>query len=178
MLPGAHPGDISATAVITTLELVASERNDYTLWMLETLKNSPSRFLVLQLEKEWEVENSEALAALIVKAVHDLDRLEKRRSFQDPRKIVSRPHIPALCSFAQARRGRVEGIARGRRLEAISRRLKRMYDHEQSKRKLEAFMNKPMKPVNPEWLHDFLKPLDRGRDNSGHKSTSSGGASG
>ncbi len=151
--------DATTAAVTAILELVASERDDYILWLLDTLKSSPVRFVILNLHSEWQADNPKAFAAVVIKAVHDLDRLEKRRSWRNPGQVVEDPHIPALNSFARARRARVPGIARGRRLDIIGRKLQFIYDRERHRRQLEEFIRGPGRPVDPEWLREFLKPL-------------------
>lgn len=143
------------------LELVSTERYDYLLWLLDTLRSSPARFAVLRLQSDWQAETPKAFAAVIVKAGRDLDRLEHRRNWRHPRQIVEAPHLPALWAFAHARRQRVSGIARVRRLEIVARRLGAVLDRERTRRELETFLREPGAAVDLDWLRASPAPLER-----------------
>ena len=146
-----------AEAVNSILEVVASERGDCIFWLLDALKSSPARFVVLNLESEWQADSPKAFAALLIKAASDLDRLERRSGWRHPRHVVESPHIFALSTFAWARRSRISGVVRGRRLDVIVRKLQSIYDQERQKRQLENFLGGPGQPIDPGWLREFLK---------------------
>ena len=157
-------GNPEGPAVAALLELVASERPDYLEWAIDVLQNSPVRFAILDLFREWETADPEALVRVIVKASADLDRLERRRSWRKPDQVIHEPHLAALYQLVGSRAQRVEGIARRRRLEIIRRKLKRVYDRERAKKELEAFLREPPRQeIDPAWIRAFLRrPAEEG----------------
>jgi hypothetical protein len=150
-------------AVLATIELVASEQRALLPWLLDILSNSPVRYAILNLQTDWQTGDIAGLAEVAKKAAHDLDRLERYRShWGHPSRVVGEPHLAALFSFSRQRYERAQGITRLRRLEVIGRRLERLYGQQRQRQKLEAFLRKPVGPVDPDWLRDFLRRPSQG----------------
>ncbi len=151
-----HPQIIAAEAV---LELTASERDDSLAWLVSMLEQSPARVALHHVADEWRASEIGEIVGIAARAARHLDGLERRRAvWRHPDQFVDDPHIPALLAFALRRSGRVPGIARARRLEIIARRLRRIHQAECRRRQLQAFLNEPARPVDPDWLRRFLQP--------------------
>ena len=151
-------GDPEINEIVGVLEVVASERLDLLLPLLELLRNSPAYKAVNDLARCWYVEPTE-LPGVAERATRHLDRLEaRRRRWRHPSEIVRSPNVHALWSFAAARRTRVPGMARSRRLTVLSVKLRRIAEIDHQRRKLDAFLKEPNTPVDPGWLDAFLSP--------------------
>lgn len=138
------------------LEIVASERPALLGPLVETLRDGPTFQEVLGLARSWYVEPAD-LALVAARATRQLGRLEKRqRHWRHPSQIVGSPNVPALWSFALARRDRVPGVARARRLNMLANRLRRIAEIEDYRRQLETFLREPVKPMDRAWLENFL----------------------
>ncbi len=143
--------------VASLLEIVASERPELLVPLCETLRSGPAFQIVLDLARDWHVEPAE-LAAVASRAARQLGRLEMRRGqWRHPSLVVDSPNVRALSHFAYARRGRVSGRVRSRRLNVLAIKLRRIAETEHHRRQLDSFLREPAKPVDPEWLKDFLR---------------------
>ncbi len=145
-------------AVITALELVASEYGELVPWILDILANSPARHSVLGLVRRWDASEPEDLAPIAVQGASDLDRIERKRHWKQVEDVVSNPHLAALCDLSICRAKRIDGIARRRRLEAAHRRMKRILDQKQARKQLDAFLREsPATTIDPDWIEGFLR---------------------
>ncbi len=149
----------SDEAVITALELVASECGELVFWTIDTLANSPARQSILSLVRKWDVSEPKELAPIALQGANDLDRLERRRHWKTVDDVISNPHLTALCDLSSCRAKRIEGITRRRRNEAIHRRIKRILDRERARRQIESFLREPAatSDIDPEWIEGFIK---------------------
>ena len=149
-----HASFLDREAVVGLLELLASERPDLLGPVFEALKYSPASPGLAQVAELWSIrpeDRAADLEAVAVRASSHLDRLERRRpgTWRHPGQVVDGPNIAALVSLASARHGRVEGMARGKRLNVIRRKLKRAAAVERQRRQLDAFLReKPSQPVD------------------------------
>ena len=145
-------------AVLAILELVASEQGPWLHCLLDALSYSPLRYVIVDLSTRWQVQDVAELTRLVRKTAHDLDRLEKRPiRWRHPREIVAEPHLGALNSLVQKRSERADTDAEKRRLEIIGRKIERLYSLERQRRRLDAFLREPSRPVSPDWIRSFLK---------------------
>ncbi len=146
-------------AVITALELVASEYGELVVWMIDILANSPARHSVLSLVGKWDVSEPEGLAPIAIRGASNLDRLERKRHWRDVEDVVSYPHLAALCDLSSCRAKRVDGIARRRRLDAAHRRIRRILARKQARERLEAFLREPASTlkIDPDWIEGFIR---------------------
>ncbi len=131
----------SATdAAAAVLELSGSERPELLDFQIEALLNSPFRFCLQQLARDFEVPLAK-LGLVIHRACHHLDRLEKRRAaWRDPAKVLESPNVAALVHVCRARVGRVQGITRRRRLETLGLKLERAHERARDRAWIEAWI--------------------------------------
>ncbi len=151
----------SAFLIAGLLELVASERPELLAPLVEALEHSPARPGLAEVAEVWGVRSEDRaaeLGAVAMRAARHLDRLERRRpgTWRHPRQVVDSPKVQALVILADERHGRVEGIARTKRLNVLRRKLRRVAEVERQRRELDAFLREPAPPVDPEWLRQFL----------------------
>jgi hypothetical protein len=147
---------MNSAEVVRVLEVIASEQPDLIGPLVEALEFSPARRGLAALAEAWEEQIAD-LGDLAIRTARHLDRLEKRSgAWRHPDQVVEAPHVPALASFVVARCDRVTPEPRSRRLNVLAIKLQRIATLEQERRKLEAFLREPMKPVDPEWLRDFM----------------------
>ncbi len=146
-------------AVITALELVASEYSELVVWMIDILANSPARHSVLGLVRKWGASEPEGLAPIAIHGVGNLDRLERKRHWREVEDVVSHPHLAALCDLSCCRAKRVDGIARRRRLDAAHRKIKRILARKQTRKRLDAFLREPAATleIDPDWVEGFIR---------------------
>ena len=131
-------------AIVAALELAASERPELLDFLLETFLNSPMRFAVLELATALGVPERK-LALTFYKACLDLDKLEKLRLvWRDPAQVLEAPNVAALHQICRARMGRVDGIARRRRLEGLGLKLERAWEQARDRAWIEAFIGAPL----------------------------------
>ena len=132
-------------AVAAVLELSGSERPELLELQIEALLHSPLRYCLLQLATDFGVPMAK-LGLVVYTACGDLDRLERRRVvWSDPAEVLSSPNVAALVHVCRARVGRVAGITRRQRLEAIVlERLERAYAHAEERAWIEAFNEAPL----------------------------------
>ncbi len=155
---------MSTSDLHAILELVASERPASLSWLLDVLRSSPAGSALGQLAEDWlsqlgdlDAQVGAALARVAVKAARDLGRLDRRRSWSTPDVVVPSPNVAALYCFANARAGRMAGLAQRRHLEVIARKLERAYELHRTKHELEEFMSrKSSVDLEPGWLRDFM----------------------
>ncbi len=132
------------SAIAATLELTATERPELLDFQLEAFLNSPMRFAVLELANAFGVPR-EKLALTAYKACLDLDKLEKRRGvWRNPAQVLESPNVAALYQLCSARQGRVPGITRRRRLEAICQKLELAWELARDRAWIEAFIGPPL----------------------------------
>ncbi len=140
------------TFVLGLLELVASEHPDLLGPLLEALEHSPASRGLAEVAEVWGMrpeDRDDDLGAVAVRASKHLDRLERRRTgWRHPGQVVDAPNVYALLDFANARRGRVDGIARARRLDILMRKIKRVVEIERQRRQLDAFLREPSAPLD------------------------------
>ncbi len=130
-------------AVVDLLELTASGRPELLDFQLDSLRNSPVRFAVLNLASALDVTEHE-VAATIYRACQDLDTLAStRRVWKDPGQVLESPNVAALHQVCRARLGRTAGSKRGR-LEITLRRLRKAHELLQSRAWIEAFLGHPL----------------------------------
>ena len=138
-------------ALASMMELIARQRPDLLPAYLDMAGNSPARFAVLELARDFDVREPRDLHREVLKTVADLDRLEKRRSgWRHPRQIVHRPNVGGLLYFCRARIGNVPDEARRRRLEVMAHKLQRAYDREETRAWITDFIGTSGPTVNPE----------------------------
>ncbi len=135
------------------LEMVASERPDLLGPLVEVLEHGPAGRGVAEVAEAWGIRPEDRAAefgAVAARASRHLDRLERRRpgTWRHPDQVVDGPNVQALASLAVARRGRVDGIARAKRLDILRRKLERVAEVERARRELGAFLRAPSKPVD------------------------------
>ncbi len=134
------------------LELVASDRPDLLGPLIEALEHGPAGRGVAEVAEFWGIrpeDRADDLGPVAVRTAKHLSRLEKRRTgWRHPAQVLDAPNVPALASFADARRGRVVGIARARRLDILRRKVERVAKLEHQRRQLDAFLRAPSKPVD------------------------------
>ncbi len=143
---------MNSAAVAGLLEAIASERPDLLAEVVEVLEHSPARHGLAEVADVWGIQSGDRaeLGAVALKASAHLDRLERRRpgTWRHPGQVVDAPNVQALASFADARRQRVAGLARTNRLGVVFRKVDRAAEVERQRRKLDAFMEQPSKPVD------------------------------
>ncbi len=135
------------------LELVASERPDLLGPLIEALEHGPAGHGLAEVAEVWGIrpeDRADDLGPVAVRASRHLDRLERRRpgTWRHPNQVVDAPNVEALATVADARHGRADGIARGRRLDILRRKLQRVAAVERQRRELDAFLRAPSAPVN------------------------------
>ncbi len=134
------------------LELVASERPDLLGPLIEALEHGPAAHGLTEVAEVWGIrpeDRADDLGPVAVRASKHLDRLERRRTgWRHPGELVGSPNVAALASLADARRRRVDGIARARRLDIVRRKVERVAEIERQRRQLAAFLKAPSKPVD------------------------------
>ncbi len=145
------------TEVVAVLEAIASERPDLLRPLVSALEHSPAGGELVAIAKAWN-KPVDLLAEVAVTTSEHLERLERRRGvWRHPSQLVASPNVPALASFAQARRDRVPGLDRYRRLDMLALKLGRIAELEHERRAIEAFLREPVQPPdNPDWLRDFM----------------------
>lgn len=127
------------------LELVSSEQPSLLAPLIDSLITCN---LTGEVCGQWNTSPKDLLT-VARKAAHHLDRLERRRTgWRHPGQVVGDPNCNALASFANARRGRVVGVARARRLHVVFRKCQRHADIETERVRLEAFLRAPSTPVD------------------------------
>ncbi|MCP3959261.1 MAG: hypothetical protein GY719_15530 [bacterium] len=134
------------------LELVANERPDLLGPLIEALEHGPAGHGLAEVAEVWRIrpeDRADDLGPVVVRASRHLDRLERRRTgWRHPGELVGSPNVEALAGLADARRRRVDGIARVRRLDILRRKLERVAEVERQRRELDAFLQAPSKPVD------------------------------
>ncbi len=136
------------TAVVDLLELTATLRPELLDFQLDSLRNSPVRFAVLDLASGLGVPEHR-IAAAIYLACHDLDQLAAtRRVWRDPSEVLEAPNVAALHHVCQARLSRTAGPKRGR-LEITLRRLRKAHELLQSRAWIEDFLGRPLPQPQP-----------------------------
>ncbi len=155
---------MDAANVVGLLELVASERPDLLRPMVKALEYSRAAASVAELVERWGIgpDNRAAdLAELAAKTSAGLDSLERtRRAWRHPHQVVEGSSVSALRGFTCGRHGRVQDLRRRQRLEIIGRKLARAAESDRRRRAVERFLTEPARPVDPEWLRDFLGSRD------------------
>ncbi len=130
-------------AVVDLLELTATGRPELLDFQLDSLRNSPMRFAVLDLASVAGVPEHE-IAAAIYRACQDLDKLTAtRRVWRDPGDVLPSPNVAALHHVCHARLGRTQGPKRGR-LEITLRRLRKAHELLKSRAWIEDFLGHPL----------------------------------
>ncbi len=146
-------------AVISLLELVASEHEELVPWMLDFLAHSPARESLLDVVKRWEVSESGDLETVAIQGARDLNRFERKRHWKKTDDVVSDPHLVSLADLAGCRAARIEGVARRRRLEASLRKIKSTLDLQQVRKQLEEFLSpqEGSPGIDPDWIERFIE---------------------
>ncbi len=143
------------------LELVAGERPDLLRPVVDALEFSRAAASVAKIVEQWGIgpENRAAeLAEIAAKTSAGLDQLERSGyGWRHPREVVEAPSVFALLAFAYARRARVQGLRRRRRLEVTARKLERAAESDRRRRSVEKFLGEPSRPVDARWLREFLR---------------------
>ncbi len=143
----ARPGGVFFVGHL--LELVASERPGILAPLLAVLEHGPASRDLAELAAVWGLDRDADLAAVAVKAAHQLNHLERRRAgWTHPAQVVDAPNCQALAHFAGARSGRVVGSARARRLDIVRRKAERVAEHERQRRELDDFLGEPSAPFD------------------------------
>lgn len=119
--------------VVAMIELIASQRPDLLSIYLDLASNSPARYAVLELVEDFNVRETKDLHQAVIKAVADLDRLERRRGgWRHPEQVVSSPNVGGLLYLCRARIHSAMATGRRRRLEVLARKLQRAHDREKT----------------------------------------------
>ncbi len=138
--------------IAAMMELVASQRPDLLPVYLDMVANSPARFAILELAKDFGVREPQDLYPVLLKISSDLDRLERKRTgWRHPKQIVAKPNVTGLLYLCNARIQNVAGISRRRRLEIMARKLQRVYDQEKTRA----------------WITDFIGTTGNAADQEG-----------
>ena len=133
------------------MELIASQRPDLLPAYLDMAGNSPARFAILELARDFGVREPRDLHREILKAVADLDRLERRRSgWRHPRQIVHKPNVGGLLYFCRARVGNVPDEGRRRRLEVMAHKLQRAHGRDKTRAWITDFIGTSGPAANTE----------------------------
>ena len=120
--------------VAATMELLASRRPDLLPAYLDMAGTSPARFAVLELARNLGVREPAELYREVLKAVADLDRLERRRTgWRHPGQILHQPNVGGLLTFCRARIENVSDDSRRKRLEIMAHKLQRAWDRERTR---------------------------------------------
>ncbi len=151
---------MTSADVAGVLELVAGERPDLLRPVVDALEFSRAAASVAELVERWGIgpeDRAAELAELAAKTSAGLDQLERSGyGWSHPREVIEAPSVFALLAFAYARRARVQGLRRRRRLEVMARKLERAAESDRRRRSVERFLGEPARPVDSRWLREFL----------------------
>ncbi len=148
-------------ALLASLEALASECPSDALlsFTVRTWLASPARADLLQFARSWGIED-EQLAATVASTATGLDTIERRRvGWRTPQQIIGdqAPPTLALLQLAIARRERISGVGRRRRLDTVIHTLERAYVIETRRAHIQDFLQPPAKPVAVDL--SWLRPL-------------------
>ncbi len=140
-LATATPGEILAM-----LETLASEHPAMVRPAVATLANSPARLALLELVPLFQVEAPAEIVGAAVTVARQLDRLEIRPNWTDPRDILGDASASptVLDAFARTRADRWRsrhGTIRPPRLARVDRRLKKAAGLERARALVDGFLS-------------------------------------
>lgn len=136
------------------LELIASQSPRLLDPLLENLAHSPARFDLACLAECWSVGLTD-LQATVLRAISDVDRLQRRRAgWRRPQDVCRMPNLAAIRDLAAARRHRFTASTwQKRKLEAIQRRAAEAYEDAERKRRILNFLSQDPEPVDLAFLY-------------------------